>query len=1191
MKSLPSIVRLFEAFTLFVGLALLGHSPVARAATTGADISEIRIVGLQGTVEISPVGARTWILTQTNQILHASDRLRTGPNSRVVIGLSKDSVVPLGPLTEVEILPPDQGDAQAGLHLIKGLLSFFHRGKPGRIRVITRGTTAGIKGTEFVMEVSSTGDSERTRIWVIDGEVLFANAQSKLTLVNGQAATAETGRALERSPAFIANNVLQWCFYYPAVLDLRDLPLTPEEEQVLAKSLDAYRSGDLLTALAQYFPGRQNASDAERVYHAALLLSVGQVKETEDVLAVLPAAEPTERLSRLANALRKLIAAVKRESSPSTLSPQLPTEFLAASYYEQSRAVREDSLRTALVLARHAATNSPEFGFAWERVAELEFSFGRTRDALEALNKSLALSPRNAQALALKGFLLAAQNRIGEAIDRFDEAIAVDSALGNAWLGRGLCRIHRGDTEGGREDLLIAAAIEPRRALLRSYLGKAWSDAGDSLRARHEFSLAKQLDPADPTAWLYSALLDAQENRINEGISDLEKSQDLNDNRLVYRSQLLLDQDRAVGSANLASIYRDAGMNDVSVREASRAVSYDYGNYAAHLFLANSYDELRYPNGINLRYETPAESEYLIANLLAPVGAGILSPAISQQDYSKLFERDRFGIVSSTEYVGRGALGGAWAVSGTQYGTFGNTSYAVEGFYRSDPGQRPNNDVEQKQVSVLVKQQITPHGTVDLQAILTDTKGGDLFQYYDQGAAAANFRFEEKQEPLVTLGYHHEWAPGVHTLFLAAHLNDRFSFTNSEQPTLVARNPTGDAITAVDGLTMHENYQSKLDIYSAELQQIWERPAHTTIVGMRFQYGHIDTDNLQNTPSSLAAFFPDPPEPAASQDLSSLYRRFSIYGYHYWQIVDSLQLIGGLTYDWISFPENFRTAPLLATQETVDRVSPKIGLIWTPATNTAMRFAYTEALAGASLDQSFQLEPSQVAGFVQSYRSIIPESVAGASAGARFETFGLSLEQKLTTGTYLALTGEILKSKVDRTVGTFLVLPLEFDYAIPSGLRENLDFTERSITATCNQLIGNYWSVGVRYRFSQANLSDDFIGIPPGATVRNFPPTQDLESILNQVSLQATYNHPSGWFGRFEALWNVQINKGYTPDRPGDDFWQLNALAGYRFFRRKAEITVGVFNLTDQDYRLNPLNLYNELPRARTFVTRLTFNF
>ena len=204
------------------------------------------------------------------------------------------------------------------------------------------------------------------------------------------------------------------------------------------------------------------------------------------------------------------------------------------------------SLENALKLARQAAAASPKSGFAWARVAELEFSFGHTWTALDALNRSLALSPRNAQALALKGFLLAAQNRTRDAITCFDQALATDSALGNAWLGRGLCRIRLGHAAEGREDLLVAAALEPQRAELRSYLGKANANSGDYVRANKELQLARRLDPDDPTAWLYSALLQQERSRFNEAIRDLEESKKLNDNRSVYRSQLLLDEDRAV---------------------------------------------------------------------------------------------------------------------------------------------------------------------------------------------------------------------------------------------------------------------------------------------------------------------------------------------------------------------------------------------------------------------------------------------------------------------------------------------------------------------------------------------------------------------------------------------------------------------------------------------------------------------
>src|SRR5206468_8708344 len=158
-----------------------------------------------------------------------------------------------------------------GLNLFKGLLSFFHRDEPGRIRVITRGGTAGVKGTEFVVAVETVNGTERTTLSVIDGTVEFGNEQGSLSLTNSRQAVAELGKAHTRTAGFNANNVLQWCFYYPAVLDLRDLPFTPGEEQILSESLAAYRGGDLLAALAKY-PERQPGSDAERVYYAALLL-------------------------------------------------------------------------------------------------------------------------------------------------------------------------------------------------------------------------------------------------------------------------------------------------------------------------------------------------------------------------------------------------------------------------------------------------------------------------------------------------------------------------------------------------------------------------------------------------------------------------------------------------------------------------------------------------------------------------------------------------------------------------------------------------------------------------------------------------------------------------------------------------------------------------------------------------------
>src|SRR5205814_1200364 len=206
----------------------------------------------------------------------------------------------------------------------------------------------------------------------------------------------------------------------------------------------------------------------------------------------------------LRSALVELIAVVKARPrlEPAPVNGESASRWLAESYRLQS----ESDLNGALKAARRAVELSPEFGFGWARVAELEFSFGRNGAAEEALAHALRLSPRNAQAIALQGFVLAAKNRIDEALATFNEAIAADGSLGNAWLGKGLCRIRRGQNQQGRHDLLVAASLEPQRSILRSYLGKAFAFIEEDALAIKEFDLARSLDPQDPTPWLYSAL-------------------------------------------------------------------------------------------------------------------------------------------------------------------------------------------------------------------------------------------------------------------------------------------------------------------------------------------------------------------------------------------------------------------------------------------------------------------------------------------------------------------------------------------------------------------------------------------------------------------------------------------------------------------------------------------------------------
>jgi Tfp pilus assembly protein PilF len=815
-------------------------------------------------------------------------------------------------------------------------------------------------------------------------------------------------------------------------------------------------------------------------------------------------------------------------------------------------------------------------------VAELEFSFGQIGAAQEALNKSLALAPRNAQALALQGFLLAAGNRPRRALEWFDRAIAVDGALANAWLGRGLCRIRLGQHAAGAEDLLVAAALEPQRALLRSYLGKAFADAGDDLRAGKELELARKLDAQDPTGWLYSALLKQQENRINQAISDLEAAQTRNENRSLFRSRLLLDEDRAVESANLASIYRDAGMTDVSLREAAHAVTYDYANAAAHLFLSDSYNELRDPTRFNLRYETVWFNELLLANLLSPVGGGRLSQHVSQQEYSALFQQDGPGFANST-------LGRSDNKSVTElfsaFGTFGWTSYSFDLDYQHNGGVRPNNDLDDVEWYTTIKQQLSAHDTVMALVKYEDYHSGDNFQYYDPSQARRHFRFDEYEQPIVIGMYHHEWAPGIHTLALGGRLDGEQHFSDLKARQLLLIQDFTGATYASDSEPFDINYHNQIEIYTAEINQIVQLNRLTLSVGARYQPGDIHTQVVFTNPPGLVPFLFN--QPSDRTNVSAGFERFTGYGYATVEPLDRVWLIGGFAYDDLTYPRNFRYPPVSPGEDHRSSLGPKAAAVWQITPEATVRGIFTRSLGGVTLDESFRLEPAQLAGFPQAFRTLISESAAGSVEAPKYETWGGALDLKFPSRTYGGVQFEHLESNVRRSIGVYSLNDGLAPF-VPASTREKLGYRENSVVASVNQLLGDYFTIGASYKFDQVELHDDLPQVPVAALASA---RQTLHADLHQTSGYILFNHPSGFFARADASWYRQSNSGYNPALRGDDFFQENLYAGWRFLQRRVELMLGILNLGDQDYRLNPLTVYAELPRERTYIARLNFLF
>ena len=1257
----------FRLVVCVVG-SLASISAIAAEVRPSAKVEEKERV-----VEASPPPSQPWVPAAVGKELVLREKVRTGELSRATVRLSNEHLLRVNALSQLVIVPSLIAGTPLGLELQKGEIYLHSRGLPTELGLRTPTVTGTPRGTEFRVLVAADGTTTFT---MFDGEVDLANVHGTLHLANNEQAIVEPGRAPRKTAVIEARNTIQWCLYYPGVLHVPELGLSATDARILRPSLEAYEHGDLLGALDQW-PGRYHAeSPGGKLYRAMVLLGVGQVDQTRKTLAgVAKDAQGRHAIEEMMDAVNFIERKADRE-------PATAGEWLARSYYEQSRA----RLQPALVAARKATAIAPESGYAWARVAELLFSFGKTQDAAKALDQGLRLAPRNAQAHALSGFLLAAQNHIGDARQSFEQAIVLDGALANAWLGRGLTSIRKGREEEGRRDMQVAAALEPNRSILRSYLGKAASQVGSNAKANLELDRAKKLDPNDPTPWLYSAIQRKQENRYNEAVADLEKSLELNDSRRVYRSQFLLDQDRAVRSTNLANIYLKEGMEEQSVREAIRAVNKDYGSAAAHLFLANSYDALRDPNRVVLRYETAWLNELLLSNLLSPVGGGSLSQFVSQQEYSKLFEKNGFGMSSNFEYRSDGQV----HETASQFGTFGNFSYALDADYRFMRGTRLNNRESNLEYTGTFKLQLGVADSILFQVKTEDLRAGDVFQYYDPKAVSsktafvfdefgsqvfdangnpvtqkvanqqnATYHLRDLESPgLLLLGWHHEWSPGNHTLLLLGRLAADQEITAKQVPLkIIARNGIGttddSAIADLDQSTLlftphfsqirgltgigriedvtYSDFdlfkRTKLEVYSAELQQIATLGMQTLVLGGRYQGGRYDTtsvlSNLGNGTvenvilSSLVDY-----TASARRDIVN-FDRVSLYLYDTVRLARWLSITGGVTYERMHYPDNFRNSPTNGRQNKLEKVLPKVGIVLEPWRGATVRAAYMEAISGTTFDESVRLEPTQVSGFLQSYRSLASESLIGSVAGSRYRLSGISFEQKLPTHTYFGIEYDRLIQNLDQTVGVYdwLLLNENILGYEPSSLPVKDHYTEDRLIITLNQLVGEHWALGARYRCTRSQfnetspLSSSTANTQYTGAVDNLIKTSIRESAnFHELSLYALYNHPCGLFARAEANWYQQSNANSITDgvqsyldpdtstivpvfrttnqgHPKSDFWQFNVLAGYRFHRNQCEISGGVLNLMGQDYRLNPVNPYNDMPRTRTFVVRCKLVF
>ena len=927
----------------FAGLAVSLLVTGGLSASITCDRWVARMVSTQGHVEVSRAGQTQWQRATLNDTYCAGDRVQVGERSRADIALVNRPIIRLEQNTTIT-LAGVRDERRSVVQLLRGALYFFSR-LSGHLEVSTPFVNAGVEGTEGLVKV----ESDSTLITIFEGQVIASNPAGSLTLTSGQSAIARQGSAPVLATIVRPRDAVQWALYYPPVVDFRPETFQdPTWQAVAANSIAAYKQGDFAAAFESIKGVPDTIADPSFFsYRAALLLAVGRSDE---------ARRDVERaLSLRANdsaalALQAIIAVAQNDKDKAleagqkavTANPKSSAALIARSYAQQA----QFDLTGARASLKQAVAVSPNDALAWARLAELHMSFADLDDALEAAQKAAAIDPNLSRTQTVLGFAYLTQVKTTESKKVFERAIELDQADPLPRLGLGLAMIREGDLDAGRGELDIAVSLDPDNSLLRSYLGKAYYEEKLDKQAADQYEMAKNLDPKDPTPYFYDAIRKQTTNRPVEALQDMQKAIELNDNRAVYRSRLLLDEDLAVRSASLGRIYNDLGFQELGLVEGWKSVNTNPSNYSAHRLLADNYaglprheiarvsellqSQLLQP--INL---TPVQPVLAESNLLLLAGSGPSSPSFNE--FNPLFTRNRFALQASGVFGSNYTLGDEV----TQSGVWNNLSYSLGQFHFQTDGFRENNDLNVNIYNAFVQAKISPTLNVQAEVRHRDVDSGNLNSFFSPTPTdlirQRNLR-EQADSEMYRLGL--RVSPSERSDLLT-------SFVHVDEEGKLRLSP-GDPTTTT---TNHG--------YLAESQYLFREGIFNAILGGGYYRLHraAETAGLVTRRST-------------EHSNAYLYIRNQFPSSVNWTLG-----LGGDIFDSESFAKK-RTP-----------VNPKVGMLWNIFGETVFRAAWFRAFKRSALFNQ-TLEPTQVAGFNQLFDDF---------TGTRSERWGVGMDHRFSS--------------------------------------------------------------------------------------------------------------------------------------------------------------------------------------------------
>jgi TonB dependent receptor len=324
--------------------------------------------------------------------------------------------------------------------------------------------------------------------------------------------------------------------------------------------------------------------------------------------------------------------------------------------------------------------------------------------------------------------------------------------------------------------------------------------------------------------------------------------------------------------------------------------------------------------------------------------------------------------------------------------------------------------------------------------------------------------------------------------------------------------------------------------------------------------GHLATERKEVETTEFLGLAP----PSLTVDESDI-RYTNLYVYSQIKYLKSLTLTLGASVDFLQ-------------EDIVQRnqVNPKLGLTWNPLPRTTIRAAAFRAL-DRPLISDRTIEPTQVAGFNQFFRTAFAFSARDVFPGTDVWRYGIGIDHKVSTDLYAGAEFSKRDSKVSG----------ELETPTATEIRQ-VDWNENLARTYLYWTPRPWLASSAEYQFERFKRDRLFGGVATGI----------VEADTHRLALGINLFHHSGFGARLKATY-IDQEGTFGPKVfqgsffPGaDHFWVVDAAIRYRLPKRWGFITFGVKNLFAEDFKFQETDPANPLIQPdRLIFGRFTLMF